>query len=79
MLDASLLLMPLVGFVAPSDPMWLSTLDAMDDELVSDSLVYRYDPSASPDGLRGQRAPSRSARSGTSTRWPAPAGSSRPG
>ena len=27
--------------------------DAMDEELVSDSLVYRYDPSASPDGLRG--------------------------
>jgi GH15 family glucan-1,4-alpha-glucosidase len=52
-LDASLLLMPLVGFVAPQDPMWLSTLRAMDHELVSDSLVYRYDPSASPDGLRG--------------------------
>ena len=52
-LDASLLLMPLVGFVAPSDPMWLSTLEAMDKKLVSDSLVYRYDPSASPDGLRG--------------------------
>jgi GH15 family glucan-1,4-alpha-glucosidase len=52
-LDASLLMMPLVGFVAPSDPMWLSTLAAMDDELVSDSLVYRYNPSASPDGLRG--------------------------
>jgi GH15 family glucan-1,4-alpha-glucosidase len=52
-LDASLLLMPLVGFVAPSDPMWLSELEAMDKELVSDSLVYRYDPSASPDGLRG--------------------------
>jgi GH15 family glucan-1,4-alpha-glucosidase len=52
-LDASLLMMPLVGFVVPSDPMWLSTLDAMDAELVSDSLVYRYDPSASPDGLRG--------------------------
>ena len=52
-LDASLLMMPLVGFVAPRDPMWLSTLDAMDQELVSDSLVYRYDPSASPDGLRG--------------------------
>jgi GH15 family glucan-1,4-alpha-glucosidase len=33
--------------------MWLSTLDAMDGELVSDSLVYRYDPSASPDGLMG--------------------------
>ncbi|HEX2349437.1 MAG TPA: glycoside hydrolase family 15 protein [Ktedonobacterales bacterium] len=52
-LDASLLLMPLVGFVAPTDPMWLSTLRAMDHELVSDSLVYRYNPSASPDGLQG--------------------------
>jgi GH15 family glucan-1,4-alpha-glucosidase len=52
-LDASLLLMPLVGFVAPNDPMWQSTLKAMGDELVSDSLVYRYNPSASPDGLRG--------------------------
>jgi GH15 family glucan-1,4-alpha-glucosidase len=52
-LDASLLYMPLVGFVAPTDPMWQSTLRAMDEELVSDSLVYRYDPQASPDGLRG--------------------------
>ena len=25
----------------------------MDEELVTDSLVYRYDPAASPDGLRG--------------------------
>ncbi|MCX5251687.1 glycoside hydrolase family 15 protein [Streptomyces sp. NBC_00201] len=52
-LDASLLLMPRVEFVAPKDPAWLSTLDAMDRKLVSDSLVYRYDPAASPDGLRG--------------------------
>ena len=52
-LDASVLLMPLVGFVSPTDPMWQSTLRAVDDELVSDSLVYRYNPSASPDGLRG--------------------------
>ncbi len=52
-LDASLLKMPLVGFVAPHDPMWISTLEAMDKTLVSDSLVYRYDPEASPDGLRG--------------------------
>ncbi|MDT7839648.1 glycoside hydrolase family 15 protein [Streptomyces justiciae] len=52
-LDASLLLMPSVGFIAPNDPRWLSTLDAMEEELVSDSLVYRYDPAASPDGLRG--------------------------
>ncbi|MET9673037.1 glycoside hydrolase family 15 protein [Streptomyces sp. NPDC006482] len=52
-LDASLLLMPMVGFIAPRDEAWLSTLDAMDRKLVSDSLVYRYDPAASPDGLRG--------------------------
>ncbi|MGH2789685.1 MAG: glycoside hydrolase family 15 protein [Actinomycetota bacterium] len=52
-LDASLLLMPLKGFVSPSDPLWASTLSEMETELVTDSLVYRYDPSASPDGLRG--------------------------
>ena len=52
-LDSSLLMMPLQGFIAPHDPMWLSTLHAMDRELVSDSLVYRYNPSASPDGLAG--------------------------
>ncbi|HEY6738058.1 MAG TPA: glycoside hydrolase family 15 protein, partial [Actinopolymorphaceae bacterium] len=52
-LDASTLMMPLVGFVAPTDPMWLSTLDEITKELVSDSLVHRYDPTASPDGLRG--------------------------
>jgi GH15 family glucan-1,4-alpha-glucosidase len=52
-LDSSLLRMSMLGFVSPHDPMWLSTLDAIDAELVSDSLVYRYDPTASPDGLRG--------------------------
>ena len=52
-LDSSLLMMPLMGFVSPRDPMWQSTLKAMDRELVSDSLVYRYNPSASPDGLAG--------------------------
>ncbi|MFC4608622.1 glycoside hydrolase family 15 protein [Streptomyces maoxianensis] len=52
-LDSSLLRMPTVGFITPDDPMWISTLDAMDRELVSDSLVYRYNPEASPDGLRG--------------------------
>ena len=36
------------------DPLWLSTLDGMDKELVSDSLVYRYNPAASPDGLHGE-------------------------
>ena len=53
-LDASILLMPLVLFIAPRDPRWISTLDAISDELVSDSLVYRYNVEASPDGLRGE-------------------------
>jgi len=52
-LDSSLLMMPLQGFMAPQDPLWLSTLNAMDETLVSDSLVYRYNPSMTPDGLRG--------------------------
>jgi pentatricopeptide repeat protein len=52
-LDSALLRMPMVGFIGPRDPRWLATLAAMDAELVTDSLVYRYDPAASPDGLRG--------------------------
>jgi GH15 family glucan-1,4-alpha-glucosidase len=53
-LDASVLMMPLAKLIAPTDPKWLSTLDALGEELVSDSLVYRYDPVASPDGVRGE-------------------------
>ena len=52
-LDSALLRMPKVGFIDGRDPLWASTLAAMDDELVTDSLVYRYNPEASPDGLRG--------------------------
>ncbi|HEY7720514.1 MAG TPA: glycoside hydrolase family 15 protein [Pedococcus sp.] len=52
-LDSSLLRATAVGFITPTDPMWTSTLAAMEGELVTDSLVYRYDPAASPDGLRG--------------------------
>jgi GH15 family glucan-1,4-alpha-glucosidase len=52
-LDASNLLMPLVKFISPTDPRWLSTLDAITKELVSDSLVYRYNTKSSPDGLEG--------------------------
>ena len=55
-LDASLLLMPLCKFIAPTDPRWVSTLDAISAELVSDSLVYRYNVAASPDGLAGEEA-----------------------
>ena len=55
-LDASCLLMPLVRFIGPTDPRWLSTLDAVGSELTDDSLVYRYsleDEAAGSDGLDG--------------------------
>jgi len=53
-LDASSLLMPLVRFISPTDPRWLSHLQAVDEHLVYDSLVYRYDREhAAHDGLMG--------------------------
>jgi GH15 family glucan-1,4-alpha-glucosidase len=53
-LDASVLLMPLMRFISPSDRRWLSTLDAIEKYLTEDSLVYRYDNASSPvDGLSG--------------------------
>ena len=52
-LDAAMLMMPQVNFVVPTDPMWQSTLRAIDRTLVTDGLVFRYDPAASPDGLTG--------------------------
>jgi GH15 family glucan-1,4-alpha-glucosidase len=57
-IDASSLMMPLVFFVAPSDPRMLSTLDAIckepvDGGLLSNSLVYRYNRKEFSDGLAG--------------------------
>ncbi|MFV1858653.1 MAG: glycoside hydrolase family 15 protein [Anaerolineales bacterium] len=52
--DASTLLMPLVRFISPTDPRWLSTMRAIEQDLVDDSLVYRYKPEeAAADGLMG--------------------------
>jgi len=53
-LDASILMMPLMKFISPTDHRWISTLDAISDSLVSDSLVYRYNVDVSPDGLEGE-------------------------
>ncbi len=53
-LDASNLIMPLVFFLAPRDPRFLATLDAVQRELAKGSLVHRYDVAASPDGLDGE-------------------------
>ncbi|WP_433271092.1 glycoside hydrolase family 15 protein [Actinosynnema sp. CS-041913] len=52
-LDASVLRLGRVGFVAPHDPAWLDTLAAVERDLVLDDQVLRYDPTASPDGLDG--------------------------
>ena len=53
-LDASVLLMPLLRFISPVDPRWLSTLKTIEQNLTEDALVYRYDAARAPiDGLRG--------------------------
>jgi GH15 family glucan-1,4-alpha-glucosidase len=52
--DASSLMFPLMLFVSPTDPRMQSTIDTIRRELVSDSLVYRYDiGKAARDGLPG--------------------------
>ena len=51
-LDAGVLLMPMVKFLSPADPKFLSTLEAVEKELVIDSLVFRY--SLETDGLDGE-------------------------
>jgi GH15 family glucan-1,4-alpha-glucosidase len=50
LLDASVLVMPLVKFAGPTDPRFLSTLDRITAELTSDSLVSRY-ASTGHDGI----------------------------
>lgn len=53
--DASNLIMPLVFFVSPTDPRMLSTIEAVKKNLVSDSLVYRYEiDKAAWDGFHGK-------------------------
>ena len=61
-LDASMLLMPLVFFISPTDPRMLSTIDAIMSDLTNDTLVNRYDvKQAAADGLGGQEEGSFSA------------------
>jgi len=50
-LDASLLRIPIVGFLPPDDTRVRSTVEAVEAELVVDGLVRRYDTNASDDGL----------------------------
>ncbi len=51
-LDASVLLMPLMRFISATDPRWLSTMAAIEEHLTEGGLVYRY--ASCTDGLDGQ-------------------------
>jgi GH15 family glucan-1,4-alpha-glucosidase len=50
-LDASLLMIPLVGFLPPDDPRVTGTLEAVGRHLMRDGLLQRYDTSDGADGL----------------------------
>lgn len=52
-LDASLLLIPRVGFLAPDHPRVIGTIDAIQRELSRDGFLLRYQPEDSDDGLPG--------------------------
>jgi GH15 family glucan-1,4-alpha-glucosidase len=52
-LDASVLLIPLVGFLSPDDPRVRGTVEAIERHLMVDGFVLRYDPSTGHDGLPG--------------------------
>jgi GH15 family glucan-1,4-alpha-glucosidase len=50
-LDAALLLLPIVGFLPPTDPRIVGTVDAIQKRLMRDGLLLRYDTSTGDDGL----------------------------
>ena len=53
-LDAAALLMPMMRFISPVDPMWLSTMKAIEQHLIEDTLVRRYEAQRTQvDGLPG--------------------------
>jgi GH15 family glucan-1,4-alpha-glucosidase len=53
-LDAAALLMPMMRFISPVDPMWLSTMKAIEEHLIEDTLVRRYKVERTQvDGLPG--------------------------
>jgi GH15 family glucan-1,4-alpha-glucosidase len=51
LLDASLLMIPLVGFLPPDDPRVRGTVAQIEKRLIVDGLVLRYDSAATDDGL----------------------------
>lgn len=53
-LDASLLGLPLFGFLPAKDPRIIGTVKAIEEDLMPDGLVLRYRPEQSTDGLEGE-------------------------
>jgi GH15 family glucan-1,4-alpha-glucosidase len=53
-IDASLLLMPMLRYISPTDPRWLSTLDRIESCLVEEGLVRRY--ASGTDGIEGEES-----------------------
>jgi GH15 family glucan-1,4-alpha-glucosidase len=52
-LDASVLLMPAVGFLPAGDPRVVGTIRAIEKKLLRDGFVLRYDTALTQDGLPG--------------------------
>ena len=52
-LDASLLFIPLTGFLPATDPRVVGTVEALERELLQDGLLLRFKPEADVDGLSG--------------------------
>jgi GH15 family glucan-1,4-alpha-glucosidase len=55
--DASLLVIPLVGFLDGDDPKMLGTIEAVEKDLIRDGLVLRYRTESGVDGLPGTENP----------------------
>jgi GH15 family glucan-1,4-alpha-glucosidase len=72
-LDALVLLMPLMRFISPVDPMWRSTMKAVEARLVEDTLVRRYEAERTHvDGIPGGEGSFTACSFGTSNAWRAP-------
>jgi GH15 family glucan-1,4-alpha-glucosidase len=55
--DASLLLIPIVGFLPAGDPRVLGTIGAIEQDLMRDGLLLRYRTESGVDGLAGDEHP----------------------
>lgn len=55
--DASLLLLPIVGFLPPDDPRIVGTIEAVERDLMHGGFLLRYRTESGVDGLEGHENP----------------------